>query len=180
MNLGDAASGISALVAIGAAAVAFAAWRAAARAAKAAERSAKVDEQAWRHQQTPSFTATVEAGNNGSWHRLALRLDGSADLDDVVVELLDNDVSFTVGQHGIDQSEKAHPRTGWVYTTDGKRCGLRLGDTAKWRISAVKQYVEKDELSLRVVAQKDADNWPVLVSVEVPKSIKRPPYLYSF
>jgi hypothetical protein len=100
-------------------------------------------------------------------------------LDDVVVELLDGDVRFTRSQYGIEQSQEAHPHVAWAYSADGSRCGLSLGDAAKWRIEAVKTYVEKDELTLRVAAKKDSDMWTVLVPVEVPESMKPPPRVYS-
>ncbi|MGW3788451.1 hypothetical protein ACWD5Z_27990 [Micromonospora chokoriensis] len=180
MNWGDAATWVSASVAVVAALVAVAAWRAAARAAKAAERSAAVDEQTLHSQRTPAFTAVIEEVNGGGWHRLALRLNGPADLDDVVLEPLGGKVAFTRDQYGVEVSDEVHPRRAWVYSPDGARSRLRLGDTAKWRIVPVDRYVEEDEISLRIEGEAAGAAWQVLVSVEVPKSMKESPRFYSF
>ncbi|MGW3805871.1 hypothetical protein [Micromonospora sp. NPDC005113] len=179
MDLGDVGTWASAAVAVVAAGVAVAAWRAAHRAAKAAERSAVIDEQAWHKQQTPTFKAQIEPVNDGGWHRLALQLEGPADLDDVVVEILGGELVFTDGHHGVDRPDIGRPHKAWVYSQDGMRTGLRLGEAARWRVAAAEEHVESDEVRLRIEARASDSAWKVLVPVTVPGTMQIGPQFWN-
>lgn len=179
VDLGDAGTWASAAVAVVAAGVAVAAWRAAHRAAEAAERSALIDEQAWHKQQAPTFKAQIEPVNDGGWHRLALQLEGPTDLDDVVVEVLGGELVFTDGHNGVDRPDDGRPRKAWVYSQDGVRTGLRLGEVAKWRVAAAEEHVESDEVQLRIEARAGKAVWRVLVPVAVPGTMQIGPQFWS-
>jgi hypothetical protein len=176
VEVGDASGWASTAVAVIAAVVAVAAWWAAHRSAKASERSADANEQLLHQQRTPQFTARIEEVNDGSWHRLAIRLDGPVSLDDLSVEVLDDELIFSSDQYGIDKTRLARQeqpgrRLAWAYDQNGSRAAVEIGETTKWRVAAAEDHVRSDEITVRARARAGRSEWVVLVKIPVPGSL---------
>ncbi|MFY1673675.1 hypothetical protein ACN27G_27575 [Plantactinospora sp. WMMB334] len=157
------AAWVGVVVAASALVISVLAWRAAHRSAKAAERAV-------HQQQTPTFTAEIEPVNGGKWHRLAVRLDGPNDLDDLTVDILDKELIYVSDRNREPQPEEAQRRH--VATDDDNRPGLAIGDTVMWRVAAAGKHVHGDQVTLRCIAKVGKAEWKPLVSVEVPRSLR--------
>ncbi|MFI6162996.1 hypothetical protein ACIA59_23975 [Micromonospora haikouensis] len=154
MDIEDPSGWAAGAVAVLAVLIALAAWWAAHRSAMASERSADASERSatasersaaaseelLHQQRTPRFTAEIEEVSQ--WHRLAIRLDGPLDLDDLSVESLNDEFVFNTDQFGIDKEPipagheavggRPGRRVAWTNSgyPDGARAGIKIGETA--------------------------------------------------
>ncbi len=133
------------------------------RQAISSQQVAEIEVERRKAERTPAFEGHIEGVNEGGWYRLVLRLTSAEPLSAVAVEITEGrGVSFTTGQHGVDQSG-ASPGNAQ------HRGHLAPGGTAVWRVAFAEGRVPV--MRLHVTARIAGDEWPVLVTVQVPPDI---------
>lgn len=138
------------------------------RQADAATLIATLDAERRHEERTPTFDAWIEPVNDGTWHRLWLRLTSPQGLSAVEATITEGaGVEFTTGQYGVDPG--ALPPVLHASTMDETGAkGLAPDERTCWQVR-FSQSPKPSEFRIRISAAQNDSTWNVTIPVRTPR-----------